>query len=363
MGPYHPALPQPIALTFKLRGEKIVAVDPPRTGYCRRGIEAHAAGKPASQALDIVERSCGFAGQSHRLAVCMAIETATGAAPSPRARLVRALFAEVERMLARLWMLGMTARAANLQAPLREALEQRELLYDALAETTGERVFWAISEPGGVRRFEEHAELAPVRAAVEQLSNSVETWHAATSPRGPLGRAGAGVGRITHDRARDFGMTGMAARGSGDETDLRRDAPYSGYADVAFEWQTTGDVPPPAGDVSARMAATVADLATSYRLALDLLEAIPGADDTSLVDGRTKVTGAREGNGTVEGPHGPVEATITVSPAGTVDHLSLRSSGPSALVVALPEILAGQPVGLAPLVLASLDLCVECVDL
>src|SRR5579864_2657560 len=78
MGPYHPALPQPIALTFGLRGEKIVAVEPPETGYCRRDIAALVAGKDPAAALEIVERSCGFAGHSHRLATCMAVESALG---------------------------------------------------------------------------------------------------------------------------------------------------------------------------------------------------------------------------------------------------------------------------------------------
>lgn len=363
MGPYHPALPQPIALTFKLRGEKIVAIELPQTGYCRRGVEAHAAAKPASQALEIVERSCSFSGHSHRLATCMAIESATGAAPSLRARLVRALFAEVERMLARLWTLGMSARAANLQGPLREALEQRELLFDATAEVTGERVFWAIPEPGGVRQLQEHPGLEPLRAVVEQLGPGIEAWRAATSPRGSLGRAGAGVARISRERAEELGLTGVAARGCGVARDLRRDAPYAGYADVAFEWAATDDTVPNTGDAAARLAAAAADLATSRDLALDLLAGLPRADDTSLVDGRAKSGGQRKGQGTVEGPHGPVEALITLAPDGTVDRFSLRLPGPAALVAALPEILDGQLVGLAPLALASLDLCLECADL
>jgi Ni,Fe-hydrogenase III large subunit len=344
-----------------LRGEKIVAVDPPASGFCRRGVEDLAAGKRIGEALQIVERSCSLAGHSHRTALCQAIEDATGAAPSARARLVRATFAETERALARLWTLGIAARAANLHAQFREAMEQREVLFDALAETTGERVFWGVAEPGGARTIEEAADLAALRGAVERLAPAAETWRVAAGPRGPLGRAGSGVGRIDGERASALELKGVVARAAGIRRDLRRDAPYGAYADIAFDWGAGDEQTPDSGDAAARMAVVAADLATSLRLARTLLDAVRGADDTSLVDGG-KSAGGREGRAAVEGPHGEVRITATLAPDQTLARLRIQTPA-AAVLGALPEILAGQSLELVPLVVASLDLCMECADL
>jgi Ni,Fe-hydrogenase III large subunit len=330
-------------------------------GYCHRGIEALAAGKAVPQALDIVERSCSFAGHSHRSALCQAIETATGAAPSARSSLIQALFAEVERTLERLWLLGMTARAAGLHALFHDALGQRELLFEALSSMTGQRLFWGIAEPGGVRELEGSADLESLAGVVEKLTPAVETWRVSLGPRGPLGRVGSGIGRITEERARALHLAGVAARAAGVEADLRRDAPYGAYAQVTFDWAEDGADPPSGGDVAARMALAVSDMATSVRLTRTFLEALPSAEDTAVVPSGTRAGGG-SGRGAAEGPHGPVEASVTLTPAGAVDHVSLQLPS-AALVAALPELLEGQRLDLVPMILASVDLCMECRDL
>jgi NADH-quinone oxidoreductase subunit D len=361
LGPYHPALSQPIGLSFKLRGETVTGVETPISGYCRRGVEHLVAGMTADQALAVMERSCGVAGQSARLAVCRAIEAATGAAPSARSRLVRAIFAEIERVLARLWLLGLAARVAGRDAGFREALEAREVLMEALEAQTGERLFWAVAEPGGVRDPERFDDLDDVRATMEELAEPVAAWTTLVGPGGALGRAGAGVAPITADRARVAGLSGLAARAAGVEGDLRRDAPYGAYAEVPFAWQADGLTPPEGGDTAARLGTAAVDLVASARLLRVLFEMLPRAEDAAVVPGPTR-QGELTGHAAVEGPHGPVEARVVLAPGGGIGRLRLETPG-AALVTMLPEILAGLPVALVPLALVSLDLCMECVDL
>jgi Ni,Fe-hydrogenase III large subunit len=363
MGPYHPALPQPLGLTFRLRGEMIAGVEPPTTGYCRRGVEALVAGKEVERALPIVERSCSFAGHSHRLAFCRAVESVTGAAPSARARLVCGLYAELERTLARLWLLGMTARAAGLQREFRRALEQRELLFDALEAATGERVYWAVPVPGGVRALADEEASDALGAALARLAPDVAGWQAAAAPRGRLGHAGAAVGRITRERAEALGLAGLAGRAAGVDRDLRRDKPYGAYADVAVEWDDEMSLAAAArGDAAARVSHAAADLATSLRLARAFLDALAGADDTALAPQAAARAADGAGHGTIEGPHGPVTATVTLGPGDVVERLRIETPA-AATLKAVPEALEGLAVTLAPLGLVSLDLCVECVDL
>src|SRR5215472_2372676 len=102
LGPYHPALAQPVALTLRLRGETVVGAEPPGLGYCRRGIVRLVEGSMPDAALPIVERTCSHAHEAYRIAFCRALEEASGSKVSEMAEASRTLFAEIEFLLARL---------------------------------------------------------------------------------------------------------------------------------------------------------------------------------------------------------------------------------------------------------------------
>jgi Ni,Fe-hydrogenase III large subunit len=358
MGPYHPALPQPLGLTFKLRGERIVGVERPITGYCRRDIESLVIGQSQDDALRIVERACAWSGHSYRTALAQALEAATGATPSARAALARSVFAEVERILARLWLLEQVARAGNVQAAVRDALEARERFYDALTRTTGERHYWGVSEVGGVRTLDA-PDLKPLAAAVDEFGATVESWELAAAPRGVLGKLGADVGRLTQEQAHDRRISSVAARAAGVTDDLRRDAPYGGYALATVDWPDATEGARK-GDVAARCAVAAHDLAASVVAAGALLRAL---DDASDASGATKraAASAKAGSAKLEAPHGIVDVFAGVAADGTVASFRLNTPGPESLAV-LPMVLEGQPVGASALIIASLDICVECLD-
>lgn len=354
---------QPFALTVKLRGEAVVGVAQARAGYCARDIQTLVRGKSVESTLEIVERSCALAGHAHRTATCQAIENALDVAPSSRAQQVRAAFAEIERMLARLWALGQIARAAGVDAAWRDALDQRELLFAALYQTTGERVFWGIPVPGGVRDLDPPLDDAALTQALTRLELALATWRATAGAREPLGRAVAGVGTLSTARARDLALTGIAARAAGLDADLRRDAPYGAYTNLRDAWQEMSSAPT-TGDGAARLEVAVDDLATSLDLARRFLGGALEADASDIsVDVATAAArrGGADGAATVEGPHGPVSVSLTLTPDGAVERLRLDAPG-AGVLAALPELLQDQPVALAPVIIASLDLCVECLD-
>jgi len=360
LGPYHPALPQPLALSLRLRGDTIASADAPITGFGRRGIADLVAGKPLEYALTIIERGCSHAHESHRLVVCQAVESAAGLTLSSSARLTRTLFAEIERMLARFWTLGMTARAAGFTAPFQDAMERREILFEALETVTGERVFWAVSIRGGVRP---DLDVAPLRDPLAALEQTVAAWRVLAGPKGSLGRALRGAGPIPAERAEALGLTGLAARGSRTVPDLRRGAPYVGYGDV-----TMPDSPSPdtlKGDVASRLAVAVDDIGQSLTVALACVESLITGGVSRSPGAASGQAGGREGASAVEGPHGPVAATVTLASetaVPTVARVRLDPPG-AATLAALPALLEGQPLAQAPVILAGLDLCLECLDL
>ncbi|HEX6122917.1 MAG TPA: nickel-dependent hydrogenase large subunit [Ktedonobacterales bacterium] len=355
MGPYHPALTQPLGLALRLRGEIIASIAPPTTGYGQRGIAELVEGASLDDALAVIERSCALAGTTHRIALCQAVEAATETAISTDARLTRVLFAELERLLARLWLLGIVSRASGQLAPFRDALEQREALFSTLEEITGQRVYWAIAIPGGARA---DLELAPLANLLDELAPALDVWRAATGPNGPLGRVGQAVGVVSAELASALELAGLAAAGSGLSDDLRRDAPYGGYADLDFEWPEPVE---DTGDVAARARRAVEDLAISLEFARAAIAALDtssgGAPAAKLKPPRVQV----EAETRIEGPHGPVALALALSPELTISHLRLTPPG-ATLLAALPQLLEGRTVAQAPAILASLDLCMDCLD-
>lgn len=359
LGPYHPALPQPIALRLKLRGDLIVAVEPPVGGYCRRGVVALAAGGTVDDALALVERSCSLAGTSNRLALVAALEALAGIEPSRAARITRVLFAEVERILARLWTLAQAARAAGAERQERTALDQRESLFAALRQPTGQRVYWAVAIPGGTRPDFAY-ELDGLRDTLQTLEAQVPTWRSLAGTRGALGAAGSSVGTLNAERVGVLGLKGIIAGGAGVADDLRQSDPYGGYSDLTIDWpaNATGG----ASDIAARLRYVVDDMATSMSITRQCLAELDGVSEPARPFSLAAASAGREVAATVEGPHGPITAVVAVTSTGNIERLRLDT--PCAAVLdALPELLEGRPLAQAPLLLASVDLCPECLDL
>jgi Ni,Fe-hydrogenase III large subunit len=97
-------------------------------------------------------------------------------------------------------------------------------------------------------------------------------------------------------------------------------------------------------------------------LARTLLDALR-EDEVAVSSSRSALTAAgAEGEASVEGPHGPVHAEVALGDDEHVTHLRVSTPGASALIAALPELLQRQSLALTPLILASLDVCVECAD-
>ena len=330
-----------------------------RAGFARRDVAELAGNRPLEEALAIVERTCSLAHEAHRLALCMAVESVTGAKPTPAAEQTRLVFAECERILARLWALAQVSRAAGLPIPFGDALEQRETLFDALQTATGRRHYWAVTVPGGVR---EGIDLAPLGAAIEEIEAALPLWRKQVAPNGPLGVAGKGAGVITAERAKTLGLTGIAAAGSYEAEDLRRVRPYGAYAGMSA--QLEGGSRSHGGDAAARLVCIVEDLAVSLALVREARAALDGA--TPGAPGEASGTRPVEGavvSDMVEGPHGPIEVAATLSGNGeALSQLRLLAPGTEALVAALPEVLEGCRLSQAAVIVASLDLCVECLD-
>ncbi|HEV8192407.1 MAG TPA: hypothetical protein VGP82_13155 [Ktedonobacterales bacterium] len=329
--------------------------EPVEGGYCGRGMSELAEGEPLDDVLPLVERSCSAAGGAHRLALCMAVEDLWDIQPSRFSQLVRVLFAEIERIQARLWTLALLARAFGLAEQFGMALEQREIVFGGLKRSTGSRMYPGIVVPGGVRT---DLDLEPLHDSLDQLGQGIAMWRSAASRSGLLGRLGSGVGAVTVEQVAGLHLAGLAASGRDNSADLRRTGPYGGYADLAVEWPAlTVD----AGDVAARARTAVEDVATSLMLAQTCFASLEAMSPDEPLEISAPGSDFTLAEATVEGTHGPVTVSCVLSSDMHVGRLELLTSALD-LFDGLEELVARRPLAQLSGFLVSLDLCMECVD-
>ncbi len=364
LGPIHPALPEPISLKLALHGEKITGAET-HTGYLKRSVETLMLQKNLADALILAERICGTCGYSHRYALCLAIESIAGITPPPRAQALRVVFAEVERILARLWTLAHIGRAAELGALYSGALEAREILFEACVGATDKRLFWEIAVPGGAQNIQDPQTIID---AVQALNSVIAPFDRLLSPKGPLANRAGSVGILSQEAAEEMCISGPVARASGVTHDARLDTPYDIYAQMADILSTETNTGFISGSAPARARQMFSDIQDSARIITKIFDDMPeGQERAALPD----ILPPEKTTVTIEGARGSETLTIELNAnRGTNADLtvpefikSIAFATPSGENIgALPVVLQETLLSDAMIALSSLDLCIACVD-
>jgi formate hydrogenlyase subunit 5 len=240
----------------------------PRLFYKYRGIERLVQGRSAQDALLLVERANGTSAFAHAWAYCMAAERIVGVDIPPRARVLRTLIAEIERIRRHVATVRGIADATALTVAAARLLELEERILRACGAMAGHRYLFGIVTVGGLQRDVDAEALAAGAREIESAGAS------ALQTIEQLGRTSSfldrieGVGVLAREQAAEFGAVGPFARASGIEHDLRRDQPYGAYAALDVSKATEGDG-------YARLRVLASEIASSLRLVTQLASNAP----------------------------------------------------------------------------------------
>jgi Ni,Fe-hydrogenase III large subunit/Ni,Fe-hydrogenase III component G len=276
-------------------GEEIVDLAL-RLFYKHRGVEQRAVGLGPLHLPLVAERISGTDAFAESLALCQALETLTGVEVPPRAAALRTLFAELERLYNHLGYQADLCQATGLvvgQAQF-DILKERVLRLNAAL--SGHRYLFGLNVPGGISR-----DLTPDgRDALRQL---VGATRRALDRLGPmlLGSPShvdrlEGAGILRAGDARAYATVGPVARASGQNRDLRRDAPYAAYREVEFAVPVLEG-----GDALARARVRLEESYQSLRILSQLIERLPegelGTPLAALPPGRSGLGWAESARG------------------------------------------------------------------
>ena len=131
IGPYHPALEEPIHTRLVVEGEKIADAEV-FVGYNHRGIEKLATERNFLQTITLVERVCGICSHSHAFTYAMAVEGINGVEVPKRGEYIRVITAELERLHSHLLWLGIAFHIIGHDSMFMHTWDVREGIMDAL---------------------------------------------------------------------------------------------------------------------------------------------------------------------------------------------------------------------------------------
>ncbi|MGA2955618.1 MAG: uroporphyrinogen decarboxylase family protein [Thermodesulfobacteriota bacterium] len=150
-GPIHPALKEPEYFKLVLEGERIVEVIP-RIGYVHRGLEKAAESRPWVQNMYMFERTCGICSFVHSLTYGQAVEGLTIYEIPRRAKFIRTIIAEMERIHSHLLWVGLMGHWAGFETLFMWVWRDREVVLDLVEAISGNRVHKSMNAFCGVRR-------------------------------------------------------------------------------------------------------------------------------------------------------------------------------------------------------------------
>jgi NADH-quinone oxidoreductase subunit D len=272
MGPSHPATHGVLRLQMELDGEVLTKCDPV-VGYLHRGDEKIAENMTYNQFVPYTDRLDYLAPLANNMAYAIAVERLAKLEVPARCQAIRVLTAEMARVSAHLMGLGAFGLDVGAWSVLVHSLNQREHLYKLFEELTGARFTTSYTRIGGVSRDIPDGWLTRVIAFCDQFEPALEETLSLLTRNKIFQDRTVGVGVISRADALAYGLTGPNLRASGVSLDLRKDKPYSGYEQYAF------DVPVGSkGDCYDRYLCRGEEMRQSVRIIRQVVAKFPGGD-------------------------------------------------------------------------------------
>jgi Ni,Fe-hydrogenase III large subunit len=312
-GPVRADVLESAEFLFVYIGEAILHLST-RLFFKHRGMEKRFEGASARQGVVLAERVSGVGSVAHALAYCQAVEAASGCIVPARARFLRVLLAEMERLYNHLHYLGHLCHTTTLKVGEAEGKWLGERAKQLNARLTGSRFLRSVLTIGGLRR-----DLSPdgwLSAELENLREAFAVYAARLEDTDSYLDRLITTGLLETDVAFEQGATGPVERASGVDRDLRRDHPYAAYAELPLKVAVRKE-----GDAHARAQVRMEEIDSSIALMQRTLLLLP---DGPVIEPCEIVPGS-EGLGWSESPRGTLMYAVHFDANGNLARVKIKS--------------------------------------
>lgn len=352
VGPIHAGIIEPGNFQFSSLGEVILRLEG-RLFFTHRGIEKVVEGWSVTRGLYAAERICGVCAVSHAVAYAQAVEALAGVEAPPRARYLRTILLELERLYNHIGDIGNIAAGIGFAFATMGGGGIKERLQRLNERLTGHRFMRGVIALGGTR-FDltgggQRDLLYTLDEEEREFSRLVNVMASTDSVQQRL----SGAGILTKDAAHAFGAVGIAARASGITRDSRRYHPHAAYPELGFKVVSDNG-----GDVKARTMVRIREVAQSLSLIRQAVEQLPAGPLTLPL---SPLPAHRSAVGIAESPRGEVAHWLMTGPGDTIFRYRIRSASYANWPV-VPLTAPGNMVPDFPLINKSFELCYSCCD-
>ncbi|MGQ9515602.1 MAG: hydrogenase large subunit [Thermoproteota archaeon] len=351
-GPQHPALHEPERFLFKIDGEVVVDVEP-RLGYAHRGIEKGAEQLMFFQATYLIERICGICNVAHTTCFCQAVEAILDVDVPPRAKYLRTIVHELNRLHSHLLLLGVAGIEIGFETLFQYSWRDREIVLDLIEKLTGNRIMAEYNTIGGVRRDLNPILEDEIKKGLEVLKRRMDFYKKLFKEDPTFGLRTKGIGILKMPSALRLSVVGPVSRGSGIKMDVRKHDPYDAYSEIPFE-----EISYTEGDSWARLMVRLDEIFQSIDIITYAIEKLPSGPYRVRVPRRVP---EGESLGRVEAPRGELVYYVKSNGSAYPQRVKIRSPT-LANIIAFREMIKDCYVADIPIVLVSLDPCFSCTD-
>jgi NADH-quinone oxidoreductase subunit D len=268
-GPQHPATHGVLRLKLRIDGERIVGCYP-IIGYLHRGTEKLFELHPFFQNVPHTDRMDYVAAATNNLAYVGAVEKLVGLVVPPRARYIRTILAELQRISSHLLWLATHAIDIGAMTPFFYTFRERELILDLFEQYCGARLTLNCMRPGGLPHDLPVGWAEKCREFVEMFPAKVDDYEGLLTDNRIWKKRTVGIGVLPPEVAIDYGVTGPMLRGSGVAWDLRKAMPYEAYGEVEFDVPVGKN-----GDTYDRYLVRMEEMRQANRIIRQCLERLP----------------------------------------------------------------------------------------
>jgi Ni,Fe-hydrogenase III large subunit/Ni,Fe-hydrogenase III component G len=329
VGPIHAGIIEPGHFRFSIIGETIINLET-RLGYAHKGIEKLAESMPINDVVFLSERISGDESVANSVAFCQAIEKIAQLIIPQKAKQIRLLFAEMERIYNHFGTLsgiladvGFPYGASRLNILKEQMMQLNEQL-------SGSRILFGVNQIGGVKTNITDDTLNGVHSVLDDVFQNFEKIFDLLKANSSVMDRLRNTGIIKKQMARDLGLVGISSRCIGIETDTRQIHPYGYYPSINLKQKTPREtmehqveLQKRIGDVLSRFMSRVDDL----RQSKDLIGSIIALKDDGLsVPMKDELTPYSSGLGYTESHRGETLHWIMIGDHNSIFRYKIRTA-------------------------------------
>lgn len=269
-GPQHPSAHGQLRLMLHLQQEQITKAYPD-IGYLHRGMEKMAENMIYNEFMPTTDRMDYIASSSNNYGFALAVEELIGLDVPRRAKVIRMMLLETNRLMSHLFWLATTALDIGAMTVFLFAFREREYLMDLIEDYCGARLTHAAIRIGGVPLDLPDNFIDDLRKFLDKLPENIKDYEDLLDTNRIWLMRMENVGVISKEMALSWGCSGIMLRASGVEWDIRKEEPYELYDEVEFSVPVSDK-----GDNYARYKLYMAEMRESAKILYQVIDMYEG---------------------------------------------------------------------------------------